>query len=169
MTDSPGSGAPQIVTRPEQPYMGIRAQVPMAEIAAFAARFGELFAWLGYRGLVPAGPPFFRYNVVDMERELDMEAGVPVTATADGDDTVTSGVLPGGRYATVTHVGHPMGLMLATKELLDWGAAQGLKWDVSPGAQGEQWGCRLENYLTDPGQEPDMSKWETQLAFRLAD
>lgn len=77
--------------------------------------------------------------------------------------------LPGGRYATVTHVGHPMGLMLATKELLDWGAAQGLKWDVSPGAQGEQWGCRLENYLTDPGQEPDMSKWETQLAFRLAD
>jgi effector-binding domain-containing protein len=169
MTGSPGSGTPQIVTRPEQPCVGIRGQVAMAEIAAFAARFGELFAWLGSHGLVPAGPPFFRYYVVDMERELDMEAGVPVTATADGDDTVTSGVLPGGRYATVTHVGHPMGLMLATKELLDWGAAQGLKWDVSPGAQGEQWGCRLENYLTDPGQEPDMSKWETQLAFRLAD
>ena len=70
-------------------------------------------------------------------------------------------MLPGGRYATVTHVGHPMGLMLATKELLDWGAAQGLKWDMSPGDGGEQWGCRLENYLTDPGQEPDMSKWET--------
>jgi len=29
--------------------------------------------------------------------------------------------------------------------------------------------CRLEIYLTDPSVEPDMSKWETQLAFRLAD
>jgi effector-binding domain-containing protein len=182
MTDSPGSGAPEIVTRPEQPYMGIREQVPMAEIARFAGRFGELFAWLGSHGLTPAGPPFFRYNVVDMDRELDMEAGVPVRATPDSDGPdgdgpdgdgpagdVAKGVLPGGRYAAVTHIGHPQELMLATKELLDWGAAQGLKWDTSSGPQGEQWGCRLEIYLTDPGQEPDMSKWETQLAFRLSD
>jgi hypothetical protein len=40
---------------------------------------------------------------------------------------------------------------------------------VSPGDNGERWGCCLEIYLTDPGQEPDMSKWQTQLAFRLAD
>ena len=26
-----------------------------------------------------------------------------------------------------------------------------------------------EIYLTDPGEQPDLSKWETQLAFRLAD
>ena len=26
-----------------------------------------------------------------------------------------------------------------------------------------------ETYLTDPSQEPDMSKWVTQLAFKLAD
>jgi hypothetical protein len=25
------------------------------------------------------------------------------------------------------------------------------------------------NRMTDPGQEPEMSKWVTQLAFRLAD
>lgn len=24
-------------------------------------------------------------------------------------------------------------------------------------------------YFTDPSQEPDMGKWETQLAFKLAD
>jgi hypothetical protein len=33
---------------------------------------------------------------------------------------------------------------------------------------GERWGGRLEIYLTDPSQEPDMSRWQTQLAFRLA-
>jgi len=27
---------------------------------------------------------------------------------------------------------------------------------------------RPEIYLTDPSQEPDMSAWQTQLAFRLA-
>jgi hypothetical protein len=40
---------------------------------------------------------------------------------------------------------------------------------MSPGENGERWGSRLEIYLTDPREESDMSKWETQLAFRLAD
>lgn len=29
--------------------------------------------------------------------------------------------------------------------------------------------CRLEIYHTDPRDEPDMTKWETQLTFRIAD
>jgi hypothetical protein len=40
---------------------------------------------------------------------------------------------------------------------------------VSPTDAGEHWGCRVEFYLTNPTEEPDLSKWETQLAFRLAD
>jgi effector-binding domain-containing protein len=158
----PGSSTPEIVAGAEQPYMAIRAQVTLAELPALAARFGELFGWLGAHGLVPAGPPFFRYNVIDMERELDMEAGVPVTASVGGEGAIGPGVLPAGRYATVVHVGHPKELMMATKDLLDWGAGQGLKWDISPGEHGDRWGSR-------PSQEPDMSKWRTQLAFRLAD
>jgi len=34
---------------------------------------------------------------------------------------------------------------------------------------GERWGSRLEIYLTDPAKKPDLSKWVTQLAIRLAD
>jgi effector-binding domain-containing protein len=79
-----------------------------------------------------------------------------------------AGVLPAGRYATLTHIGHPAGLIGVTKVLLDWAAGQDLKWDVAPGDGGERWGSRLEIYLTDPDREPDMSKWATQLAFRLA-
>jgi hypothetical protein len=37
------------------------------------------------------------------------------------------------------------------------------------GEEGERWGARVETYLTDPEVEPDMSKWVTELAFRLAD
>ena len=39
---------------------------------------------------------------------------------------------------------------------------------AGPGVNGERWGCRLEIYLTDSSQEPDMSKWVTELAFKLA-
>jgi len=162
------SSAPEIETRAEQPYVAVRAKVTMGEIAAFARRFGEVFGWLDSHGLVPAGPPFFKYNVIDMARELEMEAGVPVATATDGDDQIVAGVLPAGRYATLTHVGHPSELMAATKALLDWAAEQGLTWDVTPSEDGDRWACRLENYLTDPEQEPDMSKWVTQLAFKLA-
>jgi effector-binding domain-containing protein len=163
------SAAPEIVTRTEQPYVAIRARLAMSEIPALGARFGEVFGWLGTRGLAPAGPPFFRYNVIDMARELEMEAGVPVAAAEDGDDHMVSGVLPAGRYATLTYVGHPSELVGVTKTLLDWAAGQGLTWDVSPGPDGDRWGCRLEFHLTDPAQETDMTKWVTQLEFRLSD
>jgi effector-binding domain-containing protein len=163
------SAAPEIVTRTEQPYVAIRARVPMAELGGVADRLPEVFGWLGARGLAPAGPPFFKYNVIDMARELEVEAGVPVAAAAAGDGEVVSGVLPAGRYATLTHQGHPSELAGPTEALLDWAAGQGLSWDMSPDGSGERWGARLENYLTDPSQEPDMSKWLTQLAFRLAD
>jgi effector-binding domain-containing protein len=163
------SAAPEIVIRTEQPYVAIRARVTMSELPGLGARLGEVFGWLGARGLAPAGAPFFKYNVVDMAHELDIEAGVPVAAAVDGDGHMASGVLPAGRYATLTHVGHPSELAGVTETLLDWAAGQGLAWDMSPGADGDRWGSRLEFYLTDPRQEPDMSKWVTQLAFRLAD
>jgi hypothetical protein len=74
-----------------------------------------------------------------------------------------------GRYATVTYVGHPDGLARVTGELLDWGAAQGLAWDLSTVDGQERWGARLEIYHTDPAVQPDMTTWETELAIRLAD
>jgi effector-binding domain-containing protein len=128
----------------------------------------EVFAWLGGRGTAPAGPPFWKYNVIDMASKLEVEAGVPVAEPLAGNGRVIAGVLPAGRYVTLSHVGAPETLAGATASLLDWAASQGLAFDVSPSPEGERWGCRLEIYLTDPRDEPDMSKWETRLAFRLA-
>jgi hypothetical protein len=37
-------------------------------------------------------------------------------------------------------------------------------------SDGDQiWGCRLESYRTNPAEERDVTRWETELAFRLAD
>jgi effector-binding domain-containing protein len=93
---------------------------------------------------------------------------VPVAQPLTGNGRVIAGALPAGRYVTLYHVGAPETLAGATASLLDWAAAKGLAFDVSPSPEGERWGCRLEIYLTDPRDEPDMTKWETRLAFRLA-
>ena len=161
------STAPQITERADQPYVAIRANVTMAQLPGFADRLGEVFGWLAEHGVAPAGPPFFRYNVIDMERQLNVEAGVPVPTAAEGDDRVIAGVLPAGRYATAVHVGHYDGLIAAVDNLLQWADSQGLEWDKSSADDGDHWGCRLEIYLTDPSQQSDPTKWETQLAFRL--
>jgi effector-binding domain-containing protein len=158
---------PEITERAEQPYVAIRADVTMEQLSGLADRLGEVFGWLAERGVAPAGPPFFRYDVIDMAALLTVEAGVPVLAAVDGDDRVIAGVLPAGRYGTALHVGPYDGLIGAVDNLLQWADSQGLEWDRSTAGDGEHWGCRLEIYLTDPRQQPDPAKWETQLAFRL--
>lgn len=163
---------PTIVTRADQPYIGITRHITMDNIPEVADRFPEIFEWIGLRGVQPAGAPFFRYHAIDMERQLEVEAGVPVppgSAIPASDEDVTAGVLPAGRYVSVTHFGHPSGLVQATADLLDWAAKQNLRWDRADSDAGDRWGCRLEIYHTDPDEEPDMSKWEVELCFRLAD
>jgi effector-binding domain-containing protein len=161
---------PEIIDRPAQPYVGIRAHVTMQTIAPVLVELHpRVFAWLGERGIPPAGAPFWKYNVIDMERGLEVEVGVPIATAADGDNQVLAGTLAPGRYATLWYTGHPDGLYDATAALQQWAAEQKLTWDVTPDPAGERWGARLEIYQTDPAVEPDMTKWTTQLAFRLAD
>jgi effector-binding domain-containing protein len=161
--------APEITQRTAQPYAGISAWVTMAAIGSVADRIPEIFSWLGAHGIAPAGPPFLRYHVVDMERQLQVEAGVPVASAVEDDGAIRAGTLPAGRFAIMTHTGSPDTLVAATAKLLDWAEARGLAWDISETDAGERWGCRLELYLTNPAEQPDASKWQTQLAFRLAD
>lgn len=165
MSDSP---TPTVVERAAQPYLGVRGAVTMTTIGAVADRIGELFALLGERGVEPAGPPILRYRVIDMERELVLEAGVPVpSADLQAERDLFVDELPAGRYAEVTHHGHPDGLVEATAALLAWADREGLTWDVQDGPDGEVWGCRVERYLDEPGQP--MEEWDTELSFRLAE
>jgi effector-binding domain-containing protein len=160
---------PTVVERAEQPYVSIAKTVTMQTIPEIADRIPEIVGWLSARGVEPAGAPFLRYNVIDMERELEMEGGFPVPVPVGGEGEIQAGILPAGRYATVTHVGHPDQLIDVTAGLLSWAHEQGLRWDRSASDRGDRWGCRLEFYKTNPAVEPDMNKWETELAFRLAD
>jgi effector-binding domain-containing protein len=160
---------PVITQRPAQPYVAIRRLVTMQTINEIADRVPEVFGWLRSRGIAPTGAPFLKYNVIDMERELEVEAGVPVETPVAPDEPVLAGVLPAGRYVSLTHRGHPDRLVDVTAALLAWAEQRGLAWDAVATDAGQRWGCRLEIFHTNPAEEADINKWETELAFRLAD
>lgn len=158
---------PVVVDRPAQPYVGVREHITMDTFAVIADRFGEIFGWLGANGIEPAGAPFFRYRTIDMERSLEVEAGVPVAEPVAPTEPVFADTLPAGRYVNLHFVGHPDGLLDETTRLLAWADAEGLTFDHRDCPAGDAWSSRLEIYHTDPSE--DMNRWHTELLFKLTD
>ncbi len=160
---------PQVIERPTQPYVARRTQVTMQELGTVIPQLHTMvYTWLRGHTIAPAGAPFIRYRVIDMRAKLDIELGVPIAHAVGSEDPIVADVLPAGRYATLIYTDVSRG-MEANKALLDWGAQEGLVWDSWPDGDGEGFGARLEFYLTDPKDEPDPAKWETEVAIRLAD
>lgn len=157
---------PKLEERPPAPYVAIAASVDMNGLGpAIGALTGEMFDWLREHAVAPAGPPFVRYLTVDMPKRLDIEVGVPVSDPQSGDGRVTADILPGGNYATLLHIGPYPELLPATAHLLTWAADNGVKWAKHQEPDGERWQARLEFYFTDPQEEPDPQRFETELAF----
>jgi effector-binding domain-containing protein len=161
---------PKVEDRAEQPYVGIRTQITMKEMGTGVVPrlLGEVFAWLGNHGVAPAGAPFMRFYVINMETKLDIELGVPVASAVKGDDRVLAGVLPAGRYAALVYTGVKNGIK-GNKALIEWAVKNNIKWDRWDDENGDAFRSRYESYLTDPADEPDQAKWETEVAIRLAD
>ncbi|MGR6923898.1 GyrI-like domain-containing protein [[Actinomadura] parvosata] len=160
---------PQIIELPERPYVGVRGTITMTTFGLVADRIGEIVGRLAGRGVPIAGAPFLRYESIDLAADrLVVQAGVPVPEPVEAEGDLFAATLPAGRYATVTHHGHPDELRHVIESLLKWGAEQGLKWDMTERDGAEHWGCRLELFQTDPRVEPDPHNWDTDLQFRLS-
>ena len=157
---------PKLEQRKAQPYVGIRSRVTAQELGTVLPPLSdEVYAWLKKKGVEPSGPPFWRYLIVDMEKKLEIDVGLPVASAIPGDGRILADILPAGRYATAVHTGHPDELEGATAALLDWAEKRGIEWWLD----GERWAGRIEWYLSDPAAEPDMHKWKTELAFLTLD
>jgi effector-binding domain-containing protein len=168
---------PQIEHRGPQPYLGIRAQVRgEAEFRQAVDRgFPELFAWLQENEIELAGPPFIRYVELDPQGDpLEIELAVPVATAVSSPNRIRGGALPTGRYATLLHVGpynstEVPDLASARTELLRWADREGVELERSTTDRGTEFRACVERYITDPSQEPDWSKWETELAYLTAE
>jgi effector-binding domain-containing protein len=160
---------PVVQPRSEQPYVAVRAAVPMATMGTVVPElFDEIMNWAAARNAIQ-GAPFIRYLEIDMKHELLIEVGVPVAPGVPGDDRVLNGALPAGRYLTATHVGPYDRLEAATARLLQRADELSLDFDVVAGDRGEVWAARVEEYPSNPDEQPDPETWQTVLAFKLRD
>jgi effector-binding domain-containing protein len=162
---------PKLEQRNAQPYVAIRRQVTTQELASVLADqvLGQVFAWLESKGVASAGAPFFRYHTTDMTGagRFDVEVGIPVTTAVPGDSSVYADVLPAGRYAVLVNSGPYDDLVAAHGALLAWGETNGIVWQVAE--DGKAQGIPIETYLTNPAEEPDPQKWQTEIAYLVTD
>jgi effector-binding domain-containing protein len=163
------SHEPQIQARAAQHYAAIPAAVAMDGISAVVDdAFPALFGWLAGQGIAPAGPPLIRYLVIDMAGEMQIEMAVPVATLITPSGRIQPGILPAGRYAVLRHTGPYDGLAASNAALQRWAKEHMIELDTWDTPQGSAWRSRAEHYLTDPSQEPDPAKLETDVAYLLA-
>lgn len=163
---------PEIIDRNAQPFVAVRASVPMNDMVPVIDRsFAALYGWLGSNGIEPAGPGFFKYNVISMNGMMEMEFASPVaTSVAVGEDEdVAAGILPAGRYAQVTWTGPYQHLMDVNAVLIGWAKERGLKWDMEETPDGDRFAARIEVYENDPHEVEDPNDLVTTVAIKLAD
>ncbi|SEG72694.1 effector-binding domain-containing protein [Thermomonospora echinospora] len=161
---------PRIEERAARPYAAIPIKAPMREWDRVNALVPEVFGWLARQGIAPAGPLFYRYWVIgDRDAPFEVEVGVPVAEAVEEDGRVIAGSIPAGRYATLTHHGHPDGLFGSITALRRWADDHGIAWDIRQEGDSEVWGGCFEFYPNDPAVEPDMDQWSIELAYRVRD
>ena len=66
-----------MIERAPQPYVSVPRTVTMATISCAADDIPGLFDWLAEHGTEPAGPPFLRYNVIDMDARAAARSRCP--------------------------------------------------------------------------------------------
>ncbi len=157
----------KIDQRPEIAYMGIRLVTPFKGMfAQMDIARKELLNWFKEQGIEPGKPPILRYYVIDMKGDMDMEYGFPVAKPLTGSGRIKAAVLPAGRYVSLVYSG---GGYQGNKTLIEGARARGLVFDRWDTEKGDAFRCRYETYLTDPNIEPRKTKWDIEVAIKLAD
>ena len=158
---------PEIAYRDEKQYLGIRTVAPFRGMFAVVEKLlKELRAYVKTHGVAEQGPFFLRYHVIDMKGPMDIEVGFIVSLPLPGDARVRPGVLPAGRYASLTYSGNGLA---GHKALIGWAHANGVAWDRWDDNAGDGFRCRYEAYLTDYRLEPRKKRWDVDLAIKVAD
>jgi effector-binding domain-containing protein len=160
-------GKPKIDKRPKITYMGIRTIAPFKGMSKVIGKIAdELNQWVEDNKVKTSGPPFLRYHVIDMRGAMDISYCVPVRKALPDDGNVKADFLPAGRYASLIYSG---GGISGNRALIEWVRTQGMDFDRWDTEQGDNFRGRYETYLTDPKLEPRKSKWEIEVAIKLAD
>lgn len=148
----------EIKTVPLQHIAAIGLSSSKEEIGeTMSQAFPKVFHAITEAGVAPAGPPLARYFTFGGP-SIDFECAIPVATPLAGEGEVQPGQIGGGEAAVARHVGPYDTIGQTWQALMGWLEAQGRK-PAGPG-----W----ESYVTDPSEELDPTKWETELCQPVA-
>ena len=153
---------PKIVERKATHYAAVAAEVSIPFGDAIGPRMDEAARYLDAAAVKDFGPAVFKYDVIDMPR-LEMQFGIVTPHAVAGNGSVKPGILPAGRYVTVTYVGPYDDLEQATAVVIGWARLVGVEWDSTQAEGGERFVSRFEIYNNGPMDEPDPHKFETEI------
>lgn len=170
------TNAPLLESRRAQPYLGIhlRANGEAEFRKAADSAFPELFGWLDQNSIAPAGAPMIRYRALDADGfPTDFEVGAPVAESVEGNGRIAARELPPGDYAVLVHVGpynhdEVPDLHAARERLLAWAEEEGLELAREERGGVVIFAACIESYVKGALEEPDWTKWETELAYLTA-
>ena len=156
---------PRIVQRDAKHYAAVSAEVSIPFGEAIGPLMGEAADYCASTGSA-FGPAVMKYDVIDMPR-LEMQFGFITPKAVAGNARVKPGILPAGRYVTLTYFGHYDNLEKVTGTVINWAHDNKIEWDSTQVAGGERFASRFEIYPNGPDDEPDPNKWETQIYIKV--
>lgn len=158
--------------RPTTHYVGIPVTARLSEFGAPDGpndMIPRIYQWLADREIVPLGGPLYIYrHVGSADEPVDLTVAVPVTEPVTPTNGLVLGSLPTGTYVVGRHVGAPDQISVSLAEIQEWAETNGHRLDVLRDDSGTLWTGHAEHFLTDPNEEPDASKWVTELLFKTA-
>ncbi len=115
----------------------------------------SVMSYLEDNDITPAGPPFTHY--LSMGETIELQSGLPLKEKIEAGAGVKVGLLPGGKVLRTEHIGSYEHLNQAYRALAEYVEAN----DLTAGE------TIWEYYWTDPGEEPDPSKWRTEIFLSI--
>src|SRR3989304_694166 len=119
----------------ERPILAIRVSTKPGRIGnELQEILPEVWNYAKGVGATLAGPPFTMYHKMESD-EVEIEAGMQLTESREGEGEIRSGTLPAGKVASTVHMGSYENLPDAYRALENWIREQNLKpasppWEV---------------------------------------
>lgn len=108
-----------------QPALSVRTHAAVQDLPAlFGKAYGAIMQYLAELGEQPVGMPFAAYYDMNMQN-MDVEIGFPVGRPLAGKGEIQASEFPGGKLASVMHIGPYDQMGPAYDALTQWVKAQG--------------------------------------------
>ncbi len=139
-------------------YIGLRETVAMDQITAkYAENLGKVYEAVSKKGIAMAGMPCGMFYVWDEQsKKTDMVFAVPVKTKSEVPGFTTFEI-PAGTVLTIDYYGPYEGAGAAHEAMDAYIRKNGYTAKVPV----------IEQYVTDPGTEPDSKKWLTKVMYDI--